>query len=298
MDLNSLRTFVAVAREGNLSRAADRVFLTQPALSRQMKNLQEQLNLTLFVRESRGMRLTAAGRQLLPTAEQALRAAAEFSAAAAGLSDDVAGRLRLGTILDPEFLRLGRLMETLVQRYPAMSYELSHGMSGQVARLVEDGQLDVAYSLGPPGLSELRERFHVVRLSQFSYRVVAPPGWGSRVTGKDWRALSSLAWIGTPPDSVHNRLLSDIFTARGLDQNVVAQVDLEPSMMDLVKSGVGLALARHSLALVATHAHDVVIVDSVSVDAEICIVCRPERTQEPTINAAMTAIEDVWTANY
>jgi DNA-binding transcriptional LysR family regulator len=294
MDFLSLRAFVTVAREGNLTRAAERLFVTQPALSLQIKKLQKQLDVRLFERTPRGMRLTEAGQRLLPVAERALAAVAEFSAAAAGLSEQISGRLRLGTIVDPEFLRLGRFLSALAERHPALSFELSHGMSGSVARQVEDGQLDVAYTLGLPGLPELREQFHVIELTGFSYRVVAPPGWAGQVRGKGWRALAALPWIGTPEGSVHRRLLSAIFSAAGARQNVVAQVDLEPSMLDLVCSGVGLTLVRHSLALNAAHARGVVIADAVSVDAALGIVCRADRRNEPPIDAAMTVMAEIW----
>ena len=294
MDYNNLRAFVTVAREGNLTRAAECLFLTQPALSLQIKKLQTQLDLILFKRTSRGMRLTEAGQKLLPSAKRALQVAAEFSTAAAGLNDAIIGRLRLGTILDPEFLRLGRFLRSLAERHPALTFELKHGMSGTVSRLVEDNRLDVAYTLGQPGLKEFEDRFHLVSLTEFSYRVVAPPGWAGQVRGKGWRELAELPWIGTPPDSVHNRLLSRIFANEDIEPNVVAQVDLEPSMMDLVISGVGMALARHNLALQAAHNQGVSIADAVSVEAEMCCVCRADRRNEPSIRAAMSVIEDVW----
>ncbi|MGB0713520.1 MAG: LysR family transcriptional regulator [Gammaproteobacteria bacterium] len=294
MEYSSLRTFVTVAREGNLSRAAERLFLSQPALSLQMKKLQEELGLRLFERSAHGMRLTDAGQSLLPAAERALNAAGEFMAAAAGLEKGVTGRLRLGTIIDPEFLRLGRFLGILAERHPGLAFELKHGMSGTVARLVEDGQLDVAYTLGQPDVPDLREHLHAVCLTNFHYHVVGPPGWGHRLKGKGWRELAALPWIGTPPDSVHNKLLSRIFAAEGVEQNAVALVDLEPSMLDLVQSGVGLTLVRHSLALEAAHTHGVVIADAVSINTGLCFVCRPERLNEPPIKAAMEAIEEVW----
>ena len=113
MDYTRLRAFVTVAREGNLTRAAERLFLSQPALSLQLKRLQESLGVTLFERMPRGMRLTEAGRTLLPAAERSLNAVAEFRAAAVGLKGMVGGRLRVGTIVDPEFLRLGGFLRSL-----------------------------------------------------------------------------------------------------------------------------------------------------------------------------------------
>lgn len=294
MDYPSLRAFVTVARTGNLTRAAERLHLTQPALSLQVKKLQEALDVVLFERTPRGMRLTEAGRKLLPAAERALGAVTEFTAAATGLKGQVTGRLRLGTIVDPEFLRLGDFLGLLAERHPGLAFELRHGMSGAVARDVEDGSLDVAYTLGQPGLPELRDRFATLALTRFTYRVVAPPGWAGQVRGKGWRELAALPWIGTPAESVHQRLLARIFAAEGVEQNVVARVDLEPSMLDLVKSGVALSLARDSLALHAAHSVGVAIADAVAVEAELGFVCRKDRRAEPLIAAARAVVTEVW----
>jgi len=242
----------------------------------------------------RGMRLTESGQKLMPAAERALTAAAEFRAAATGLKGSVTGRLRLGTIVDPEFLRMGPFLRLLAERHPGLSFELRHGMSGAVAKDLEAGLLDVAYALGAPGMEEQRQRFHVQKLTDFVYRVVAPPGWGGQVRGKGWRELARLPWIGTPPESVHSRLLGRIFAAEGVEPRVVARVDLEPSMMDLVKSGVALALARDSLALRAAHAEGVVVSDTVSVPAELGVMCRLDRREEPPIAAAMAIVNEVW----
>lgn len=282
------------AQEGNLTRAADRLYITQPALSLQLKKLQESLDLTLFERLPRGVRLTQAGRQLLPAAERALAAAAEFRAAASSLKGSLMGTLRLGTIVDPEFLRLGVCLRLLAERHPGVSFVLRHGMSGAMARDVEAGNLDAAFALGWPGLEDLQDRFHVMLLTDFVYRVVAPPSWGGQVRGKGWRALAQLPWIWTPPESVHHRLLSRIAATEGVEFKAAAEVDLEPSMMDLVRSGVALALARDSLALHAAHADGVIIADAVVVPAALGFICHKDRAKEPSILAAMEVVAAAW----
>lgn len=297
MNKCNFKAFVFVAREGNLTRAAKRLFLTQSALSLQIKKLQEQLNLVLFERTPHGMKLTGAGQRLLPLAERALQAEDDFCNEAAGLDNAVSGKLRLGTILDPEFLRLGDFLSILTKRHPALMLELTHGMSGSVAKQVKKEQLDVAFTLGPPNLEEMSEQYHLIKLTEFSYRVIAPPGWRSRVEGKDWEELAKLPWIGTPSNSVHNQLLSKMFAATDVRQNIVAKVDLEPSMMNLVLSGVGLSLARHSRALHASHTHGVVIADKVSLDAGLCFICRKNSVNNPLVEAAMSAVKDVWLNN-
>ncbi|CAH2803213.1 MAG: Transcriptional regulator, LysR family [uncultured Caballeronia sp.] len=246
MDYTLLRAFLTVAREGNLTRAAARLHLTQPAVSLQIKNLQEMLGVVL--RTSHGLLLTRDGEALLPHAERTLAVASDIQRAAAALRHEVSGTLHIGTILDPGFLRLGGFLRQLVETHPRIETSLRHGMSGWV--------LDV--------------RFHVVRLTPFIYRVLAPAGWHNRVNkGKrSWAALAKLPWIWTPPESAHNRLLSRIFREVGAMPVIVAEVDQEPSMLDLVKSGVGLTLARDSIAIGEAHAHALTIVEGVTVPTQ------------------------------
>ena len=146
-DPQTLRAFVAVAREGNVSRAAQRLHLSQPAVSLQLKALAEATGLQLFTRTPKGMALTQDGAALLPLADKALAALADFGQAAASLHHTVRGTLRIGTILDPEFTRLGAFLKTLVESAPQIGTELRQGMSGDVLALVARGDLDVGFSL-------------------------------------------------------------------------------------------------------------------------------------------------------
>jgi len=290
MDLTQLRVFVAVAREGSLTRASERIHLSQPAISLQLKSLQDSLGLALFRRTPRGMRLLRAGEQLLPYAERALSAAEAVRTVADALSRTVTGRLSIGTILDPEFLRLGAFLRRLVERYPDIETNLSHGISGWVLGQIRSESLDVGFFLGDPG----EPRFHAQSLTPFSYSVVAPAGWSRRVSGRGWQELAALPWIWTPPDSAHNRLLSALFSDLGVSPRIVAQVDQEPSMLDLVKSGVGLSLVRDSIALREAHAHGLAIADGVSLRTELTFACLSRRKDEPAIAAALEVIREIW----
>jgi len=308
MDLTLLRAFVTVAREGNLTRAAVLLHVSQPAVSLQIKNLQETLGVALFSRTSHGLILTRDGETLLPHAERALTAASEVQRVAAALRHEVSGRLTIGTILDPEFLRLGGFLRALVETYPRIETALRHGMSGWVLERIKARDLDVGFYIGDPAIDEPRDpdRFHVVQLKPYLYRVLAPAGWKERVNRPDrseggangsangWVALARLPWIWTPPESAHNRLLTRIFDAHGVQPVKVAEVDQEPSMLDLVKSGVGLTLVRDSIALAEAHAHALTIVEGVMVPTQLSFIVLAERREEPSIAAALRLIEDQW----
>ncbi|WP_050479200.1 LysR family transcriptional regulator [Herbaspirillum rhizosphaerae] len=292
MDFTQLRAFVAVAHEGNLTRAAETLHVTQPAVSLQIKLLQERLNLTLFTRTSAGMKLTNEGSKLLPVAERVLHTLQEFHQHANALhssAGNLIGTLAVGTILDPEFIRLGAFLKLLVERHPQLSTRLQHHMSGSVLQQVKAGELDVGFFLGSPG-----KGFHSLTLTHFTYNVIAPAGWKSRIAGKGWKELAQLPWIWTPPESAHHRLLNRVFAQYKLTPNAVALVDQESSMLDLVKSGVGLSLARESIALNQSHAHGLVIADAVDLSTELSFISLDKRKNEPAIGAVFALLQDVW----
>lgn len=289
MDVTQLKAFVAVAHEGNLTRAAQQLHLTQPAVSLQIKSLQASLNLQLFTRIPSGMMLTDDGAKLLPFAERILEAMAEFRQGAQSLHSILSGALAIGTILDPEFIRLGPFLKRLVENYPMLSTRLQHSMSGDVLQQVRGGALDGGYYLGDPGRD-----CHFQKLTSFSYNVVAPQGWRHRVAGKDWPALAALPWIWSPPQSAHNRLLTATFARYGATPNKVALVDQEPSMLDLVKSGVGLSLVRESIALGEAHAHGLVIADRVSLSTDLTFITLAKRASEPMIAAVLSLLTAIW----
>ncbi|MBA4254878.1 MAG: LysR family transcriptional regulator [Polaromonas sp.] len=296
LDPQTLRAFVAVAREGHVSRAAQQLCLSQPTVSLQLKALAEATGLVLFARTPRGMALTQDGAALLPHADKALAALAEVGHAAAALHQTVRGTLRIGTILDPEFIRLGAFLKQLAEFSPQLGTELQQGMSGDVLDRVMRNELDIGYFLNLPQQTpdpavELRT------LTRFTYRVLAPAGWGPQVMGKDWFGLATLPWLDTPPASAHHRLLRGVYgpaSLTGLSPRRSALVDQEASMLDLVKSGVGLSLVRDAIAMRAAQSHGLVIADRVSLDCELCLVCLAQRTREPMLTRAWTALKAVW----
>ena len=121
MELYQLKTFVAISQEGNLTRAAERVFTSAPAVSAQLKALEDELGVKLFERTPRGMVLTDAGRSLLDEAQRTLASAMRMRSAAEQLRGVAQGVVRFGTVVDPVALRLGDVLVKLAERHPQVS---------------------------------------------------------------------------------------------------------------------------------------------------------------------------------
>ena len=179
MELYQLRTFAAVAEFGHVTRAAEKVHVSQPAVSAQIKALEEELGVPLFDRTPTGMVLTAPGKRLLALAERVLAAAQEFMGEARSLAGTVAGRLRLGTVADPESIRLGEFLSRAVDLHPLLELDVHHQVSGAAFESVRSGELDASFyfgSLTHPAVASLA-------LHEVAYRVAAPAAWRDKVDG-------------------------------------------------------------------------------------------------------------------
>ncbi len=301
----ALRCFSTVAQEGTVSRAASLLNLTQPAVSLQLKSLEESTGLQLFNRLPGGLTLTEAGAALLPLAHKAVSAAQDFIAAANSLKQAQRGRLRVGTILDPEFTRLGPFVRSLTASSHETEIILRHGMNDDLLTQIGKGELDVGYyieatpnrssSSQPPCERPLEGgKFQLAPLMRYIYRVIAPADWSDKVLGKDWADLAALPWLATPSPSAHRRLLDNVFQPLGCLPKRVGFTDQEEATIDFVESGLCLSLARDFVLDRITRKRNFVVADKVSLTCELSFACLASRRQEPAISRAFAAMRAVW----
>ena len=291
MELYQLRTFVAVAEEGHLTRAAERLHLSQPAVSGQIKALEQEFDVRLFERSPTGMTLTVAGRELLAAAERVLTAAEDMKQSARRLTGEIAGVLRLGTVSNPASLRVGDLLAVAVERHPQLQLELQHEVSGAALEAVREGRLDASFYFGDaPGRD-----FTALRLSKYVYCVTAPAAWADRIAAADWAEIAALPWILTPAISTHNRLVTRLFEEQGIEppQRHV-EADQESVIETLVVSGVGVSLLREELARERAAAGEVCIWDKARLSTTLWFVCAAGREEDPLLKALLRLVRETW----
>ena len=144
MDINALQAFLAVAETASFSAAAERLFLTQPAISKRVAALEGELGTPLFDRVGRHIDLTEAGRALLPRAKQILEQLEDSRRAIANLSGKVEGPLHIGTSHHIGLHRLPPILRAFSAAYPQVEFNIQFLDSETASRLVEHGDLELA----------------------------------------------------------------------------------------------------------------------------------------------------------
>jgi len=289
MDLNQLRSFVTVARFAHLTRAAEALHLSQPAISGHIKALEEEFGISLFERTSSGMELTLPGRRLLSEAEQIIGAVQHLHHSAQGMRGQPTGRLKLGTVLDPVVLRVGDLLVRAIDRYPQIELELHHVLSSDALTRVGDQSLDASFYFGalPPGdLSS-------ISLRDICYRVAIPLAWADELVSGSWDALADRPWIVAPEPSSHRQLVTELFDGRPQPQRII-EADNESLIVNLVESGVGASLIRAEIVAPMTAARRAAIWPGAGVTTRLWLVHAADRDGDPLLAALRDVLLEVW----
>ena len=291
MEIYQLRTFVAVAAEGNLTRAAERVFTSPPAVSAQLKALEDELGVRLFDRTTRGMALTAPGERLLAEARRTIAAAQAMQATAAQLRGHARGPVRMGTVSDPVSLRLGDVFVRLAERHPHVALQLQQSVSLRAVQAVRRGDLDCAYVLNEhPALAGL----DVVRLQPCEIAIVLP----ARLAGAERPAtlaqVLALPWVTTPPDCGLRLQLERLFAEAGVALPAGVMADSEGAVRSLVASGLGAGLMRRDQAEDAVRAGEGVVWDGWTGHTWLCWISTPAALDVPAVAATRDAVTAAW----
>ncbi len=242
MELYQLRTFLAVAEEQNLTRAAEKLFTSQPAVSAQVKSLEDELGVRLFDRGAKGMKLTRAGDALREQARRIVDAARDFKHSADNLRGSVSGELVFGVNNRPEILRLMEILRSLGHEHPELSFELMNGSSGVVLQGIDEGAISIGFFEGP--CESPRVVSH--ELARIELCIAAPAAWAEELSVPDWKLLETKPWIFTSPGCSYCRFIQRISQEQGLQLRSRFRVNEDLTVLNLVAEGLGLTLAAVS----------------------------------------------------
>lgn len=293
MELHQLRSFIAIAEEKNLTRASERLFLSQSAVSAHLKSLEDALGVTLFTRTAKGMQLTPEGMTLLERARSLLDSANAMLQEAKSLSGELRGVLKIGFNTDPNFLRVTYLSANMRQAYPEVELRLVQAMTPEVIEAVQKGEMDGGFIFGRTDNPALT----VLELASVPLHIVGPAKWKSVLASADMRTLAGMPWVWVPPSCPFHDLLDEHFAEHGLALKRVVETDHEDILRALVIAGEGLSILRTTEAEELERLGRIAIWRGMDISTPLSFVHKAARDEDPLIRATVQTVLGIWKAS-
>ncbi|HET6296928.1 MAG TPA: LysR substrate-binding domain-containing protein [Kribbella sp.] len=244
LSLQQLRGFVAVAEEQHFGRAAQRLNLTQPPLTRQIQGLERTLAVSLFDRTGRGVRLTAAGEVFLEHCRRVLALLEVAPEATRRAADGQTGRLRIAFTAIGAYAVLADFLAMVNKRTPAVSVELTELVSPDQFEALANLEIDLGL-VRPP----IPDGFESILVHTEDLVLAVPADHPLAGVGEPAVSLADVSddYIGYSPEG--SRYLHDICAAMiGMNRYAVSQLASQvPTMLALVRAGLGCALIPRSI---------------------------------------------------
>lgn len=246
MDLRHQRYFVAVAEELHFGRAARRLLISQPALSKQIRDLERELGTELFWRTKRAVKLTPAGEALLRSSRDILGRAERAVREARGIGRGEIGSLTIGCMSGASVRHMPRIVRAFRARHPKVEVRLTQYLPPDHADLIRSGQVDVGILHVPPAPKDLR----VERFTKEPFMVALPERHPlARRPGLSMKDLDGVPLVFFP--RYGNPVLHDEFTRRfreaGATFNIILETLPAYGIVSAVAAGIGSALLPDSL---------------------------------------------------
>lgn len=233
-----LRYFIKIAEVKSLSRAAEDLECTQPALSRQLASLEAHLGCALFVRTGRGMDLTDCGRRIL---EDVRPSFITIDSAISRLRDknEVQGALTVVSVHTLSYYFIGELVKEFSTRYPGIDLSVMGRSSPEVVELVASGKADIGFVYDTAVASE-----KIVSTPLFDDEMCLVVGPGCTVVDGVDLTRNMPKLIGFPPHYALRRMIH----SSGLNPHFVVEAETVDAMLEMVASGVGACILPKRLA--------------------------------------------------
>lgn len=290
MEIYQLKTFLAVAEEQHLTRAAERLHHSQPSVSAQIKALEEELGLVLFRRTPKGMLLSRAGEALKAQAQAILLAVCAFEHQAAELKGGIAGEIRLGINIDPQYLKIDDLLLRMRRESPSVGLHFLQKHSLEALQQIRRGELDGAFVFTSPKDGEFESR----RLSTFGVVIAGPPGWDRRLRGAGLEDLAGLPWVWADRRCPFFEITRRLFEPFGRMPEKSVTADFDATLGKLVASGAGLGLMLEPEAVEAARRNEVAILFERVAELDLAVIYLKKRASDPLLAAVVERISRVW----
>ncbi len=248
MEIRTLRYFMAIAREGSLTKAGEYLHITQPTLSRAMRDLEQELGCELFIRKSRSLPLTEDGLKLRERAREILALVDKTESEFAEKDENITGDVYLGAAETPLMAHIAAIAQAVHERYPYIRFNIYSGNEETISGRLDSGLLDFGLLMEPANLSH----YHHIPLPDtdawgLMMRADHPLAAKKAVTPNDLMAVPLFVSRQATGRTHTQNIFSDWFAGHFDDLNIVGTFDLLTNTSAFVKQGMGCAFTVEGL---------------------------------------------------
>ncbi|MEQ9553330.1 MAG: LysR family transcriptional regulator [Coleofasciculus sp. G3-WIS-01] len=288
--LDQLRILKAIASEGSFKRAADSLYVSQPAVSLQVQNLERQLDVPLFDRGGRRAQLTEAGHLLLSYGEKILTLCQETCRAIEDLQNLQGGTLIVGASQTTGTYLLPRMIGLFRQKYPDVSVQLQVHSTRRTSWSVSNGQVDLAI-IGGEVPTELQETLHIMPYSEDELALILPVFHPLAKVGTVYKEdLYKLQFIALDSQSTIRKVIDQVLTRCDIDTRRL-KIEMELNSIEAIKNAVqsGLGAAFVSISAIEKELQMGVLhratIEGVVVKRMLSLIVNPHRYRSKAAEA-------------
>ncbi len=246
MNLNQIRYVIVTAQEKNMTKAAEKLFISQPSLSISISQLEEELGQKLFERNGKGLKLTYPGQLFLDWAQTVdasmLRLNQRFLELRAGQSE----KIRIGLSFHRSILISPLLMKKALAKYPALELEIVERPASQLQAMLEADDLDMIVDTPLENLMT----YHYEEITEEGLCLLVPTAFVERVPFKDLRPgqeidlglLADYGFILTPQESKMGQAARMMLELSGITPRIICQCSMSETIRNMVDQGIGVAI--------------------------------------------------------
>ena len=291
MDIQHLKAFIAVACTKNLTQAAEKLFLSQPAVSAQIKALESDVGTALFVRTNNGMQLTRAGEVLLPEAEALLQHKHRLEQFAQTLSADYVHSVQLGIIHPIESRKVTALTRCIVEQEPKTQLHIHYGMSIEILSRLLAKKIHAGFFLGHIDQRNLQVHF----LEHVDYSLICPQSQLQRICDNLPKSLNDSTWIEMSGISSSYKNLQQFWHRHKLNPKKQIICDYPQTIIDLAVAQQGLAMVpKHSALEAIRQGKDIAVLDEFEQHLPLHFIYLDEFSEDPAVTLLLENVQRLW----
>lgn len=248
--MRQLKYFLTIAQEGQVTRAAKLLNMEQPPLSRQLKQMEEELEVKLFERNGKGLMLTDAGELLKQKAEALLLQFDESLREVKGMEEGIHGVLSIGSVVSCISL-LPKRIELFREKYPQVTFKISEGDHFYLGDQLEKRAIDLVVARLPFEAQKHPQQYSVLPLPSDPFVAVIPSSW-SKYSGKGALCMKELAqfpFLTLKTDKttrMHEQVVNEC-KHHGFEPNIICECSSVAIIMSLIAGGIGATVFPKSV---------------------------------------------------